>query len=183
MAIERTYNVPLRKEWLKAPMYRRAKKAGKALKEFLARHMKVDIDNVKIGRYANLKVWERGIRNPPHHIKVNVTKDDEGIVRAEIVGAPVEKGSDKKEKPKKDIDEREKKKEEIKKKLEELKKKKEEPKEEKKEEAKETPKAQPRPEVKEEKKAEVNETPKSQKPEVKEEKKAEEKASEEPKKE
>jgi len=128
MAIERTYNVPLRKEWLKAPKYRRAKKTVAALKEFLARHMKVDLENVKVGQYANLKIWENGIRNPPHHIAVNVTKDDEGKVFAEIVGAPVQKKEEKKQTKKavKSTDsEREQKKEEIRKKLEEAKKKKE----------------------------------------------------------
>ncbi|MBW3003539.1 50S ribosomal protein L31e [Candidatus Woesearchaeota archaeon] len=146
---DRTYNVPLRKEWLKTPKYRRSKKAMIALKEFLARHMKVEIKNVKIGKHANLKIWERGIRNPPHHIKVNVSKDDEGIVKAEIVGAPVEKQPEKKEKHKKEMTEREKKKEEIKKKLEGLKKqKKEEPKETKEEKkpepVKETPEQAPK---------------------------------------
>lgn len=143
MAIERTYNVPLRKEWLKAPKYRRAKKAGKALKEFIAKHMKVDFDNVKIGNYANLKIWERGIRNPPHHIKMNVSKDDEGIVRAEILGAPVEKTKEPKKAVKKDMNERDKKKEEIRKKLEELKK--EKPKKEDKSETKKQPAEETKP--------------------------------------
>ena len=154
--MERTYNVPLRKEWLKAPKYRRAKKAGRALKEFLARHMKTDIENVKIGNYANLKIWERGIRNPPHHIKVNVKKDDEGIVRAEIVGAPVEKPKEEK-KTKKEMTDREKKKAEIEKKLAEMKKSKEEKTEEKAETKEETkPAEEPKKEDKAEKKTEEN---------------------------
>ena len=33
--IERTYNVPLRKEYRKVPRWKRTKKAVKALKEFL----------------------------------------------------------------------------------------------------------------------------------------------------
>lgn len=121
MAIERTYNVPLRTEWLKVPKYRRAKKAMTALRQFLVKHMKSE--NVKIGKYANELVWERGIKSPPHHIKVNVTKDDEGKVYAELVGAPVE--APKEEPKKKKAEDREKKKEEIKKKLEDLKKQKE----------------------------------------------------------
>jgi ribosomal protein L31E len=105
--IERVYNVPLRKEWLKAPMYKRAKKAGKALKEFLAHHMKVDIKNVKVGSFANHKIWERGIRFPPHHIKVNVVKDEKGIVTAELAGIPVKvehKKETKKEEKKTEIE-------------------------------------------------------------------------------
>lgn len=88
IVLERTYNVPLRKEFLKVPKSRRSKKALKALKEFLIRHMKSD--KVKIGRHANMKVWQDGIRNPPHHIQIVAKKDDEGNVFAELVGAPVE---------------------------------------------------------------------------------------------
>jgi len=98
--LERVYNVPLRRQWKKAPLYRRAKKAVKTLKEFLAKHMKTDLEKVKIGKYANLKIWERGIRNPPHHIKVVAKKDEEGNVFAELEGAPAEEKKEEK-KPKK----------------------------------------------------------------------------------
>lgn len=97
--IERTYTIPLRREWLKSVKYKRAKKAVRAIKEFLQRHMKADAENVKIGKYLNLIIWAHGIKNPPSRVKVNVTKDDKGVVRAEMVGAPVEKK--KAEKPKK----------------------------------------------------------------------------------
>ena len=39
IVLERTYNVPLRKEWLKVPKYKRAKKAVTALRQFLVKHM------------------------------------------------------------------------------------------------------------------------------------------------
>lgn len=98
--IERTYTIPLRREWLKSVKYKRAKKAVRAIKDFLVRHMKVEAENIKIEKYLNLIVWSHGIRNPPSRVKVNVTKDDKGIVRAEMVGAPVEKKKeDKKAKP------------------------------------------------------------------------------------
>ena len=87
--LERTYNVPLRKEFLKVPKYKRAKKAVKALKQFLVKHMKSD--DVKIGRYLNDEIWKHGIKNPPHHVKLNAVKDKEGLVTAELVGAPAEK--------------------------------------------------------------------------------------------
>jgi large subunit ribosomal protein L31e len=80
--LEREYIIPLRKEWLKAPSFKRAKKAVKASKEFLARHMKTDIENVRLGRFLNEELWARGIKNPPHKIKVIASK--EGVmVRAE----------------------------------------------------------------------------------------------------
>lgn len=82
--LERTYNVPLRREWLKKAKYKRAKKAITALKEFLLKHMKGS--EVKVGKRANEKVWKHGIKNPPHHLKVTVTKDDKGIIKAELFG-------------------------------------------------------------------------------------------------
>ncbi len=59
--MERTYIIPLRKEWLKVPIYKRTKKAVKATKEFLQKHMKVE--TVKLGRHLNMK----------EHWNINVT--------------------------------------------------------------------------------------------------------------
>ena len=95
--VERTYNVPLRREWLKVPKYKRAKKASIALRQFLARHMKSD--NVKIGAFLNMKVWEHGIQNPPHHVKVVAQKDSKGVVTAELEGAIKEAMPEKEKSP------------------------------------------------------------------------------------
>jgi len=144
--IERVYNIPLRKEFQKAPKYKRAKKAVNAVKKFLMRHMKPASDDkgrvlLKLGEYLNKKIWERGIKNPPHHIKVNVVKDDDGKVTAEIVGAPVKEVKEEDKKGKKKEEKKEDKKE-IKKEEKEVKveEKKEEVKKEVKEEAKEVKK-------------------------------------------
>lgn len=106
--IERIYNVPLRKGFIKSPRYKKAKKAVLTLREFLARHMKVDMKSVKIGRVLNETVWDRGIKHPPHHVKVTVIKDDEGIVKAELFGFKyeepvVEEKEGKKEKKQDDV--------------------------------------------------------------------------------
>ncbi|MBI3051157.1 60S ribosomal protein L31 [Candidatus Woesearchaeota archaeon] len=85
-ALERTYNVPLRKEFLKVPRYKRANKAMIALRQFLSRHMKAE--TIIIGGHLNRKIWERGIKSPPHHVKVTAVKDDKGVVTAELFGAP-----------------------------------------------------------------------------------------------
>ncbi|MBI2669219.1 60S ribosomal protein L31 [Candidatus Woesearchaeota archaeon] len=82
--IERTYTVPLRREFLKAPQYRRAKKAVTALKQFLEKHMKSK--NVKLGNEVNLELWKHGIKNPPHHVKVTATKNEKGEVTVELFG-------------------------------------------------------------------------------------------------
>lgn len=86
--LERIYNVPLRKESMKAARYVRAAKASRALREFLVKHMKSD--NVKIGRYLNQAILEKGRKNVPHHVLVKAIKDKNGFVKAELVGAPVE---------------------------------------------------------------------------------------------
>ena len=83
IVLERVYNVPLRREYLKAPNWRRTPKALKALREFIAKHMKSE--NVLIGKHANEYIWGKGIRNPPHHIKVKALKDDKGTVKVELV--------------------------------------------------------------------------------------------------
>ena len=85
IVLERTFNIPLRREFMKVPEYKRAKKAMKGVRDFLEQHMKSD--NVKLGRHLNMAVWTRGIRHPPHHIKVVAKKDEEGVVKAELFGA------------------------------------------------------------------------------------------------
>ncbi|MFC1728545.1 50S ribosomal protein L31e [Nanoarchaeota archaeon] len=82
--LERTYTVPLRKEWLKKAPYKRAKKAVTGLKKFLLKHMKGT--EVKVGKIVNDFIWKHGIKNPPHKVKVTATKDDKGVVKTELFG-------------------------------------------------------------------------------------------------
>jgi large subunit ribosomal protein L31e len=152
--LERIYNVPLRKGCQKAPKWKRTKKAVSVLREFIAKHMKSE--DVKIGKYLNQRLWQHGIRNPPHHIKVSASKDEEGKVFVELADLPkealLEKEKVKEEEKKKK--EKEEKKEGIEGKLEKEAEKKEEKdekageaqkieKEELKELKKETPKIKP----------------------------------------
>lgn len=88
--IEREYTIPLRGEWAKVPRYKRANKAVKAIKEFLARHMKIydrDLRKIKIDKYINEEIWFRGIKKPPARIKVKAIKEGE-IVRVELAEMP-----------------------------------------------------------------------------------------------
>lgn len=145
VALERAYTIPLRRETLKVPPFKKANKAVKAIREFISRHMKSE--NVVIGKYLNLKIWNHGAKNPPHKVKVNAAKDDKGKVIVEIVDAPKEelkeekKKEIKKEEPKKE----EKPEEKIGKKAEEIKEEKaDEAKKIEKEELKELKKEQPK---------------------------------------
>ncbi|MBW3013335.1 60S ribosomal protein L31 [Candidatus Woesearchaeota archaeon] len=86
-ALERTYNIPLRKEFQKVPSYKKTKRAVKTVREFLLKHMKAD--EVKLGPELNKRLWANSIKNPPHHIKVTAVKeevDNKQIVRAELEG-------------------------------------------------------------------------------------------------
>ena len=89
--LEREYIVPLRKGWLKVPEYKRANKAVKTLKEFLAKHMKIydrDLRKIKIDNILNNEIRFRGMKKPPAKIKVKVKKFEDGIVRVELVDIP-----------------------------------------------------------------------------------------------
>jgi len=88
--LEREYVVPLKRGVLKAPQYRRAKKAIRVLKEFMVRHMKVrdrDLGKVKIDINLNNEIWFRGIKKPANKIKVKARKID-GIVYVELAEIP-----------------------------------------------------------------------------------------------
>ena len=86
--LEREYVIPLRKEYMKVPGYKRTAKSIKAIKEFIAKHMKVpgrDIDNVKID--SNNEVWFRGGATPPPRVHVKAIKTGD-IVRVTFVQEP-----------------------------------------------------------------------------------------------
>ncbi len=87
--VERTLTINVRNAVIKVPKYRRAKKAVTAVREFLEQHMKSD--NVKLGKYLNLKLWEHGIKNPAMRVTVVAKKDDKGVVTAELPNIPVNK--------------------------------------------------------------------------------------------
>ena len=88
--LEREYVIPLRNKWKRVPRYKRANKAIKAIKEFLARHMKIrdrDLKKIKIDKYLNEEVWFRGIKKPPARIKVKAIKEED-IVKVELSEMP-----------------------------------------------------------------------------------------------
>ena len=63
--LERIYNVPLRKEYQKAPRWKRTEKAVVGLRQFLGKHM--ESENVLLNTPLNNHLWKHGIKNPPHH--------------------------------------------------------------------------------------------------------------------
>ena len=88
MADEKLFTIPLRKEWLKVPMYKRSKRAVDTVRKFVIKHVKDE--NVKIGKHLNTKILERGRKNPPHKVQVKVVKDDDAMV-VELADAQIVK--------------------------------------------------------------------------------------------
>jgi large subunit ribosomal protein L31e len=74
MADEKVYMVNLRDAFEK-PRGKRGPKAIDIIRAFIARHMKADLDNVKISGKLNEIVWARGIQKPPRRVKVKATRD------------------------------------------------------------------------------------------------------------
>ncbi len=84
---ERFYTIPLRRVWI-SPRKKRAPKAGRLVKSFVMKHMKVrteadeeeETEKLVISNEVNEKLWSRGIEKPPRKIRVRVVKDKEGVV-------------------------------------------------------------------------------------------------------
>ena len=85
--IEREYVIPLREKCRSVPRYKKTNKAVKSVKEFLVKHMKIrdrDLDKIKLDIHLNEFLWSRGIRSPPHKVKVKAVKEGD-IVNVELV--------------------------------------------------------------------------------------------------
>lgn len=75
--------IPLSKVKRKVPRGKRAPRAVKFLKEFVARNIKVNVDSVIIEKGVNELIWSKGIQKPPPRIKVALSKE-EGFVRVSL---------------------------------------------------------------------------------------------------
>ncbi|MEM3555690.1 MAG: 50S ribosomal protein L31e [Candidatus Micrarchaeia archaeon] len=87
--IERVYTVPLGKAYLTV-RGKRARRAVKILKGFLAKHMKTEEERVKLSKEVNSLLWSRGIKKPPRRIKVKAKRDAKGEVSVSLVEEPKE---------------------------------------------------------------------------------------------
>ena len=88
--IEREYVIPLRKRVKKAVRYKKTPKAIRTVKEFLVKHMQIrdrDLKKIKLDRFVNEFLWARGIKNPPHQVKIKAIRE-KGIVSVSLVEYP-----------------------------------------------------------------------------------------------
>ncbi len=95
MVDEKRYVIPLRKEFIKSPRYKRVKRAVSAVRHYVSKHMKVQ--DVKIGTNLNLKLWARGSKKPPARVEVHAIKEDD-YARVELLGFDFEKKVEKSKK-------------------------------------------------------------------------------------
>jgi len=65
------YTIPLR-ALLKTPRTKRAPKAIKLVKEYVAKHRKADMKDIWIDQDVNEFIWSRGIEHPPNKITLKV---------------------------------------------------------------------------------------------------------------
>ncbi len=81
--IERIYTIPLT-DARKVLRWKRAESAARKVREFLAKHLKTDLKEVKIDMTVNEKLWERGSMKPPLKVRVRAVKFEAGGVQAEL---------------------------------------------------------------------------------------------------
>lgn len=65
---ERIYTIPLRHVWVVTPRGKRAPRAVRDVRDFVARHMKAE--EVAISNEVNAALWARSINKPPRKITV-----------------------------------------------------------------------------------------------------------------
>ena len=75
---EKVYTIPLRHSWAVTPRGRRAPRAVRDVRDYVAHHMKAD--EVAVSNEINSELWGRSINKPPRKITVRAVKDKEGKV-------------------------------------------------------------------------------------------------------
>jgi len=79
---ERIYTIPLR---IRCPRWKRAPKAIKEVRSFVAKNMKVGEESVWIDSSVNELLWRRGIEKPPSRVRVKVSKFSEDLVEVKLI--------------------------------------------------------------------------------------------------
>jgi large subunit ribosomal protein L31e len=75
---EKVYTIPLRHVWVVTPRGKRAPRAVRDVRNYVARHMKAE--EVAVSNEINSEIWGRSINKPPRKITVRAVKDKEGKV-------------------------------------------------------------------------------------------------------
>jgi large subunit ribosomal protein L31e len=75
---EKIYTISLRHVWVVTARGKRAPRAVRDVRDFVARHMKAE--EVAMSNEVNEALWSRSINKPPRKITVRAVKDKEGKV-------------------------------------------------------------------------------------------------------
>jgi large subunit ribosomal protein L31e len=75
---EKIYTISLRHVWVVTARGKRAPRAVRDVRDFVARHMKAE--EVAMSNEVNAALWSRSINKPPRKITVRAVKDKEGKV-------------------------------------------------------------------------------------------------------
>ena len=78
--IEKIYVIPLKKKGFKSSVA--APIAVKRVKQFLTKHMKVEVENIWMDDALNNALWTHGKYRMPSKIRVKAVKFDDGVVEA-----------------------------------------------------------------------------------------------------
>ncbi len=78
--VERIYVINLRRT-REVSRTKRSPYAIRLIRKFVARHLRVDPEKVRIDNSVNEYVWSRGIEKPPRRIEVKVAKYSDGTVK------------------------------------------------------------------------------------------------------
>jgi large subunit ribosomal protein L31e len=91
---EKVLVIPLRREARRSAKNMRKNRSVRAIRAFLARHMRTDPSNVSISQQLNEHLWKGGLHNNLASIKVKVKTGEEGKVLVSML--------DERERPKKE---------------------------------------------------------------------------------
>lgn len=93
-SVEREYSIPLGITW-GSPPKKRAPRAIREIRRFIARHMKAPIENVKLSTKLNEFIWKDGIRLNVRRVRVKALKEEEmvkvGLLEEDLTGEKKEK--------------------------------------------------------------------------------------------
>lgn len=100
------HTIPLRRDFIKVPKHRRAKRAIRFIKKYVKRHSKRE--DISIGNELNKHIWKNGMKNPPGKVSVEILLDGD-VARVNLPGlhtseeeSPKEDKTSKKQKEEKD---------------------------------------------------------------------------------
>ena len=77
---ERVVTIPLR-DVNAVPSYKRADKAMSLIRQYLSKHFKVSLDEIRLDSSINNTIWARGQSHPPSKIRIRAALFEEDGLR------------------------------------------------------------------------------------------------------